>query len=53
MFSNDIFKLMIFFNNLPVETVEKIIVVFQVISICFAICSLLYVNHISKDVIRK
>lgn len=48
MFSNDIFKFIIFLNNLPAETVEKIIIVFQVISICFAICSLIYVNHISK-----
>lgn len=49
MFSNDIMQLIMFLNELPNETHEKIILFFQIFLIVAEVLSFFYIRHITKE----
>ncbi len=49
MFSNNVLPFILFLNNLPKETFQKIIVFIQIFVILAEILSFLYIKHIDKD----
>lgn len=49
MFSNNMIQLIIFLNNLPIETQQKIIVSIQIFLIISEIICFFYIRHIMKD----
>ncbi len=49
VFSNSIIKLILFLNNLPIESYQKIIVSFQVIVILAEILSFFYIRYITRN----
>lgn len=49
MFSNDILQFILFLNNLPTETFQKIVVSIQIFLIIVEIIYFFYIRHITKD----
>lgn len=49
MFSNDIMQLVIFFNQLPKEVNEKIIIFLQIFLIIAEVVAFFYIRHITKE----
>lgn len=49
VFSNSIMQFILFLNNLPTETFQKIIVSMQIFLIILAILYFFYIRHITKD----
>ena len=49
MFSNNVLQFILFLNNLPTETFQKIIVSMQIFLIIVEILYFFYIRHITKD----
>ena len=49
MFSNDVIQLIMFFNKLPEEAQERIILILQIIFIVAEVIVFFYIRHITKD----
>lgn len=49
MFSNNILQFILFLNNLPTETFQKIVVSMQIFLILAEIIYFFYIRHITKD----
>lgn len=49
LFSNDIIQLIIFLNELPKETHEKIIIFIQIFLIISEVLAFFYIRYITRD----
>ena len=49
MFSNNVLQFILFLNNLPTETFQKIVVSIQLFLIIVEIIYFFYIRHITKD----
>ena len=49
MFSNNVLQFILFLNNLPTETFQKIVISIQIFLIIVEILHFFYIRHITKD----
>lgn len=49
MFSNNVLQFILFLNNLPTETFQKLIVSMQIFLIIIEILYFFYIRHITKN----